>query len=240
MPQLSLGTIDSFFHRMLGLFPFEFGLSGEFEIMNDLEIKRARSNVLEWMFDSRQVDRSARAAMIESHRLASAGKDKRDFVLAFARHLDDCHELFMRESSGKYWGDPFRIWPEGNPWIKQRDELFKMVEVLESELELQDNFTKQIYNGLKCIKNTSNIIIAYEPVWSIGTGLIPKANDLLNSISFIKSKFRKKTPKVLYGGSVNSKNITQLKDISIIDGFLIGGASQNSKKFIDIIKKTFN
>ena len=82
--------------------------------------------------------------MIESHRLASAGKDKRDFVLAFARHLDDCHELFMRESSGKYWGDPFRIWPEGNPWIKQRDELFKMVEVLESELELQDNFTKQI------------------------------------------------------------------------------------------------
>ena len=72
MPQLSLGTIDSFFHRMLGLFPFEFGLSGEFEIMNDLERKRARSNVLEWMFDSRQVDRSARAAMIESHRLASA------------------------------------------------------------------------------------------------------------------------------------------------------------------------
>ena len=99
---------------------------------------------------------------------------------------------------------------------------------------------KQIYNGLKCIKNTSNIIIAYEPVWSIGTGLIPKANDLLNSISFIKSKFRKKTPKVLYGGSVNNKNIAQLKDINIIDGFLIGGASQSSKKFIDIIKKTFN
>ena len=46
--------------------------------------------------------------------------------------------------------------------------------------------------------------------------------------------------KILYGGSVNSKNIAQLKDISVIDGFLIGGASQNSKKFIDIIKKTFN
>ena len=99
---------------------------------------------------------------------------------------------------------------------------------------------KQINNGLKSIKDTSNIIIAYEPVWSIGTGLIPKSNDLLNSISFIKNKFRKKTPKVLYGGSVNSKNIVQLKDISVIDGFLIGGASQNSKKFIDIIKKTFN
>ena len=99
---------------------------------------------------------------------------------------------------------------------------------------------KQINNGLKSIKDTSNIIIAYEPVWSIGTGLIPKSEDLLNSISFIKNKFLKKTPKVLYGGSVNTKNIAQLKDISVIDGFLIGGASQSSKKFIDIIKKTFN
>ena len=99
---------------------------------------------------------------------------------------------------------------------------------------------KQIKNGLKSIKNTSRVIIAYEPVWSIGTGLIPKSNDLLDSISYIKSKFSKKTPKVLYGGSVNNKNIHQLKDINVIDGFLIGGASQSSKKFIDIIKKTFN
>ena len=99
---------------------------------------------------------------------------------------------------------------------------------------------KQIKNGLKSIKDTSKVIIAYEPVWSIGTGLIPKSNDLLDSISYIKSKFNKKTPKVLYGGSVNNKNIAQLKDINIIDGFLIGGASQSSKKFIDIIKKTFN
>jgi len=98
---------------------------------------------------------------------------------------------------------------------------------------------KQINNGLKSIKDTSKIIIAYEPVWSIGTGLIPKSNDLLDSILYIKSKFNKKTPKVLYGGSVNDKNIAQLKDINIIDGFLIGGASQSSKKFIDIIKKTY-
>ena len=100
--------------------------------------------------------------------------------------------------------------------------------------------SKQIQNGLKSVKDTSNIILAYEPVWSIGTGLIPKSNDLLNSVLYIKSKFNKKIPKVLYGGSVNDKNIAQLKDISIIDGFLIGGASQSSKKFIDIIKKTFN
>jgi len=96
----------------------------------------------------------------------------------------------------------------------------------------------QIEKGLKSIKHTSRIIIAYEPVWSIGTGVIPNEDDLIKTISFIKSRFVKKYPKILYGGSVNTNNADKLKKIPNIDGFLIGGASQNSKKFIDIIQKT--
>ena len=88
------------------------------------------------------------------------------------------------------------------------------------------------------ISNKSNIIIAYEPVWSIGTGVIPKEAALTQTISFIKSRFVKKYPKILYGGSVNSSNVDYLKIIPNIDGFLVGGASQNPKKFIDIIQKT--
>ena len=53
-------------------------------------------------------------------------------------------------------------------------------------------------------------------------------------------KKKTKNNKVLYGGSVNPKNISKLKLIYNIDGFLIGGASQDSKKFIDIIRKTYN
>ena len=97
---------------------------------------------------------------------------------------------------------------------------------------------KQITQGLKGFKKNSRIIIAYEPVWSIGTGIIPKSDDLFKTISFIKKE--KKNYKVLYGGSVNPKNINQLKSINNIDGYLIGGASQDPKKFIDIIKKTYN
>ena len=97
---------------------------------------------------------------------------------------------------------------------------------------------RQIKAGLKNIKNNKKIIIAYEPVWSIGTGIIPKSDDLFKTISFIKNE--KKNHKVLYGGSVNPKNINQLKSINNIDGYLIGGASQDPKKFIDIIKKTYN
>jgi triosephosphate isomerase len=49
-----------------------------------------------------------------------------------------------------------------------------------------------------------------------------------------------KKNKVLYGGSVNPKNINDLKSINNIDGYLIGGASQDPKKFIDIIKKRYS
>ncbi len=97
---------------------------------------------------------------------------------------------------------------------------------------------KQLKLGLNKVNSKKNIIIAYEPVWSIGTGLIPKSDDLYETVNFIKKKMRKN--KVLYGGSVNPKNINDLKSINNIDGYLIGGASQDPKKFIDIIKKRYS
>ena len=100
--------------------------------------------------------------------------------------------------------------------------------------------SRQIKIGLNKIKKKSNIFIAYEPVWSIGSGNIPKPKDLEQTINFIKKKFKGKLPKILYGGSVNPLNVNVLKKIDNLDGFLVGGASQNSNKFIDIVKKTFN
>ena len=100
--------------------------------------------------------------------------------------------------------------------------------------------SKQIKVGLNKIKYKKNIFIAYEPIWAIGTGIIPKPKDLFDTVKFIKSKFKDKSQKVLYGGSVNPQNINELKKINNINGFLIGAASQNSKKFIDIVKKTYN
>ena len=100
--------------------------------------------------------------------------------------------------------------------------------------------SKQIRLGLDKVKKKSNIFIAYEPIWSIGTGNIPSSQDLEQIIKFIKKNFKGKLPKVLYGGSVNPQNIIHLKKILDLDGFLIGGASQDPNKFIDIIKKTYN
>tara|TARA_Y100000591_G_scaffold310527_1_gene312980 strand:- start:309 stop:1043 length:735 start_codon:yes stop_codon:yes gene_type:complete len=98
--------------------------------------------------------------------------------------------------------------------------------------------SRQITSGLKRIKNKKDILIAYEPVWAIGSGLTPKETEIFEIVKFIKNKV--KNTRVLYGGSVNKKNISSLKKINNVDGFLVGGASQNSNNFIDIIKKTFN
>ena len=101
----------------------------------------------------------------------------------------------------------------------------------------------QLFKGLHKIKKKDNILFAYEPVWSIGSGIVPRTEDLNNIVSvlktYLRNKLKLKNPKVLYGGSVSTQNISLLKKVLDLDGFLIGGSSQNSKKFIDIMRKTF-
>ena len=102
----------------------------------------------------------------------------------------------------------------------------------------------QLIKVLNSKIDTRKTIVAYEPVWSIGTGKVPTNEELSNNVSFIKKTLKsvfktKKTPAVLYGGSVDSESVKNLRLISEIDGFLIGGASKSSKKFIDIIKNYY-
>jgi triosephosphate isomerase len=102
---------------------------------------------------------------------------------------------------------------------------------------------RQLIKVLEKKFNKNNIIVAYEPIWSIGTGKIPTVGELKKTTIYIKkvlkSIFKNNCPAVLYGGSVDSSNVKMFKEIREIDGFLIGGASKSSKKFIDIIKNYY-
>ena len=88
--------------------------------------------------------------------------------------------------------------------------------------------------------NKKNIIIAYEPVWAIGSGKSASINDITNVHDFIRTKMNKiandksKSIKIIYGGSVNPKNTNSILKTPNVDGVLVGGASLNLKKFIDI------
>ena len=95
-----------------------------------------------------------------------------------------------------------------------------------------------ITNDLK-INQWNQIILAYEPVWAIGTGLVPSMSELSNIFSFIRNTLNKadscySSIKILYGGSVTPDNSSELMKTNHMDGLLVGGASLISKKFIDI------
>ena len=92
----------------------------------------------------------------------------------------------------------------------------------------------------KCIPkeaNKSNMIVAYEPIWAIGTGFIPTLNEICETHTFIKNNIsRSKDFKILYGGSVKSSNSEEIMSLGSVDGVLVGGASINIDEFNKIIK----
>jgi len=101
----------------------------------------------------------------------------------------------------------------------------------------------QIKASLKGKINPNQLDIAYEPVWAIGTGLVPNNSDIEEVHNFIFSKLKKiygnrvKNIRILYGGSVNSNNISSISSLNNVSGALIGGASLKIGDMKSILKQ---
>ena len=105
-----------------------------------------------------------------------------------------------------------------------------------------DVCARQLDAVSKIVSDWSNIVVAYEPVWAIGTGLAATPDDAQETHKGIRAHLEKtigadqaKKVRILYGGSVNGKNAGEFKDKPDVDGFLVGGASLKPE-FVDIIK----
>ncbi len=101
----------------------------------------------------------------------------------------------------------------------------------------------QLANSLPDTATASNTIIAYEPVWAIGTGLIPSMDQIAEVHDFIharlQARFGDETAsgiRILYGGSVKPGNADEIFTVSNVDGALVGGASLKASDFSPIIK----
>ena len=130
---------------------------------------------------------------------------------------------------------------ETNDNIKQKfdqltQESIQPILCIGEPLEIKETSktTDYLLDQLKLISSDQeNIIIAYEPIWAIGTGLTPDVEDIQLAVDCIRGKFNKSI-KVLYGGSVNSLNAANISAKTDIDGLLVGGASLNPKEFAKI------
>ena len=92
----------------------------------------------------------------------------------------------------------------------------------------------QINGSLARIEPHEQVIVAYEPVWAIGTGLTPDENEIKETHLYIKTKlnqhYNTDIP-ILYGGSANSENCSQIISIDNVGGLLVGGASLKKHDF---------
>lgn len=109
---------------------------------------------------------------------------------------------------------------------------------------MENVLRRQIVEGFKdvTVEELKHIVVAYEPVWAIGTGVTATDEQANDAIGFVRSVFAEKYGKeaaqelyIQYGGSMNDKNAAGLLSMSEIDGGLIGGASLVAEKFAAIV-----
>ncbi|MBQ8451975.1 MAG: triose-phosphate isomerase [Clostridia bacterium] len=117
--------------------------------------------------------------------------------------------------------------------------IFCVGETLEEKSKYKSVLKKQLVEGLKGIQNFDNVIIAYEPVWAIGTGKVATTADIAKVHAYIKTvlneEFNVDLP-ILYGGSVKPSNSGEILALADVGGVLIGGASLKAEDFIAIAK----
>jgi triosephosphate isomerase len=109
----------------------------------------------------------------------------------------------------------------------------------------EQKITRQVNAGLGGINPTSQLVIAYEPIWAIGTGRAATGKQANATISLIRSilaniwnKEIAKAIRILYGGSVISNNVAEFITEADIDGALVGGASLKADEFVSIVRQT--
>ena len=128
-----------------------------------------------------------------------------------------------------------------------RAGLIAIVCVGETEAERRAGETlavlqRQVIGSLPEGATMVNTVIAYEPVWAIGTGLTPTVDDVTEAHAFIRSEMKNRfggegaSMRLLYGGSVKPDNAAELLGVAHVDGALIGGASLKADDFLAICK----
>ena len=135
--------------------------------------------------------------------------------------------------------------------ISLEKKLQTIICIGETELQRKENSTleileQQLLESLANNTNSEKLIVAYEPIWAIGTGLIPEVSEISKIHDFLRVRLvelygsNASTIPLLYGGSVNGSNASEIFNVNNVNGALVGGASLSFEKFAPIIRAIEN
>ncbi|MEM7010698.1 MAG: UvrD-helicase domain-containing protein [Verrucomicrobiota bacterium] len=130
---LMLGTLDSFFNRVLRCFPSEFGLASGFEVLEDHEAHIARREVFEALFEEGGVT----GDFVEAFRLATFGAEEKELTSRLDRFTRSYHGLYVEAPFAERWGGEQAVWPGGCPWLRGIADLESECRGLERALEMK-------------------------------------------------------------------------------------------------------
>lgn len=141
MPRLTLGTMDSFFARIVQAFPMELGLSGEMQILDEAEAAEEVRRVMGRFFAITRERGGAQDAVLEAFKLATMGVEAKSVTRILDTFIKDYYELFRRAGDPAAWGNAKRIWPGGFPWDGGTDESEENLKALRDWLATDGTIT---------------------------------------------------------------------------------------------------
>ncbi|MDC0311896.1 UvrD-helicase domain-containing protein [bacterium] len=144
MPRLFLNTLDSFFSNILRTFPAEFGLAGDFEVIDDHLAAIARQQVYQHVFKRQPYGvNDAQEEFLEAFRQATFGKEESKIRRVLDQFVEDQHEVYLQAASVEKWGNVDAVWPEGSDWFGVTDSLDALFSRLFAQLEKDDAITEK-------------------------------------------------------------------------------------------------
>jgi triosephosphate isomerase (TIM) len=178
---------------------------------------------------------------------AESGAFTGEISLPMLAEVDVAGSIVGHSERRQYFGETDRALQQKVPAILAA-EMTPILCVGESEEEREADETQrklrhQVQEALAKLEDSrlADVVIAYEPIWAIGTGQVATPDQAQEAIAFIRALVNDRAPeqaaqiRLLYGGSVNADNAAELLALPDVDGALVGGASLDPESFATIV-----
>jgi ATP-dependent exoDNAse (exonuclease V) beta subunit len=161
--ELSLGTLDGFYARVLRAFPAEFGVTADYEVLDEVAAKAARREVLDGVLETARGE--AAEAFLEAFKRATFGSEERGVTRALEDYVKKYHAVYLGAPGENAWGEVSTIWPQGTWWLTapQTKEVEKAMRALDAAADEFLAEEKPKKNPAKALQSVIKMVAATQP-----------------------------------------------------------------------------